>query len=110
LTAPAPPCPGCGAAVAFNPRYPGRFCETCLETQATDHAGRRLKFVEDFRAAIGWQREGEPIWTPAAALRCLVARKPAVVHQARFGGIVALPDDSPALPRPSHMTDLSRPD
>jgi predicted amidophosphoribosyltransferase len=109
VTAPAPPCPGCGADVPFNPRYPGRFCETCLRDRATDHAGKRLKFVEDFRAAIGWQREDETSWTPATAVCCLISGHRAMVHAARFGGIVALPAETPALPRLKDQTDLSRP-
>lgn len=109
MTAPPPPCPGCGSEVPFNPRYPGRFCETCLSDRATDHAGIRLAFVEDMRSAVGWQREGETGWTPAAAVLCLIAGRPAVVHEGRFGGLVALPADDPALPRHPFATDLTRP-
>jgi len=109
VTAEPPPCPGCGAAVPFNPRYPGRFCDTCLRDRATDHTGAALAFVEDLRAAIGWQRKGGADWTPAPSVRCLIAGQPAVVHEARFGGIVAVPADSPTLTHQRFETDLTRP-
>ncbi|MFN4173167.1 MAG: hypothetical protein ACK4GW_15560 [Pseudorhodobacter sp.] len=109
MTAAPPPCPACGAALPPDPRYPGRFCNDCLTGRATDHAGTPLTFVEDMRAAIGWQKAGDSGWTPAVTIRCLIAGQPATVHAARFGGIVALPADSTAMPRHGQQTDLTRP-
>ncbi|MBL4915937.1 hypothetical protein [Szabonella alba] len=107
MTPAAAPCPGCGADVVPNPRYPGRFCDDCLSLRATDGTGARLQLVEDLRAGIGWRREGESGWQAAAIVLCLIAGRPAAVHGARFGGLVALPADSDALPRPRGQTDLT---
>ncbi len=107
MTPAAPPCPGCGAAVSANPRYPGRFCDGCVTQRATDGTGARLQIAEDPRAAIGWRRDGEGDWQAAASVICLIAGRPARVDQARFGGLVALPAESDAMPKGRGQIDLT---
>lgn len=104
---PAHPCPGCAQPTPTNPRYADQFCAGCL-TCATDHAGRPLAFVNDRRMAIAYRIGAEDVWHPCAAALCLIRGNVALVIEARFGGIVAIPapDPLPATLRP--LADLTR--
>ncbi len=89
-------CPGCGAERRPFLRYPWYFCKDCLG-QACDGAGRTLEFGNvSFSGGFAW-RFGDS--DPATAVTCtgvicLIRGRPVIVHEARFGGIVAEPFNS----------------
>lgn len=99
-------CPGCGSPQRSSPRYPWHFCQSCLDT-ATDGAGARLAFANaSLSGGLVWRRAGGD-WQEALAVRCLIAGRPVLVTEARFGGVVA----EPILngPFPGRITDLVTP-
>ncbi|MAW88981.1 MAG: ADP-ribosylglycohydrolase [Phyllobacteriaceae bacterium] len=104
-------CPGCGARQRFFPRYPWHFCQACLD-RATDAEGRSLVFGNaSLSGGLTWAYRNEPDRTDSNALEvvCLIAGRPVLVHEARFGGVVAEPlQDAPAAHRHERTVDLSR--
>ncbi len=85
-------CPGCGAAQRPFPRYPWYFCKACLKT-ACDRDDRTLSFFNtSFGGGFGWAFDDEDVYyTQHSHALCLINRRPVIVHEARFGGIVAEP-------------------
>lgn len=94
-------CPGCGASQRRFDRYPWYFCQACL-ARAEDGDGRRLVFANvSLSGGLGWTYAGEPDLRDesAAAVFCLIDRRPVLVTEARFGGVVAQPLAGGARPR-----------
>lgn len=86
-------CPGCGAAQDRFDRYPWYFCRECLR-RAEDAEGRRLVFGNvSFSGGLMWAYADEPTRYDDKALGvvCLIDTRPVLVHEARFGGVVAEP-------------------
>lgn len=81
-------CPGCGAPQKSFPRYPWYFCKVCVGT-ATDGAGRAL----DVAGGMGfqWRYANEEEWFDCGAIHALIKGRRVVIHEARFGGVVAEP-------------------
>jgi len=88
---PAHFCPGCGAVQKPFPRYPWHFCNFCRKL-ACDRDGRVFAFANT-HAGGGFEfgYEGEEARYDCSGVVCLIKRRPAYVHEARFGGIVAEP-------------------
>ena len=96
------PCPGCGAVLPYaSPRYPKRFCPACLDT-AADAEGRALEFAEaSMSGGLWWRRRGDAgrhedwheDWHEEThdLVLCTVRGVPAMVREARLGGIAAEP-------------------
>jgi hypothetical protein len=103
-------CPGCGAVLAAVPRYPWYFCKHCTAT-ATDGDGRRLVFFnEGLSGGLLWGHDEHDL-NRAPAVLCLIAGRPAVVTEARFGGKVAQPvPSSNGWKPPVGLIDLTRPE
>jgi hypothetical protein len=84
-------CPGCGAAQRAFARYPWYFCQTCLAA-AVDGTGRALRFGNtDFGGGFWFGVAGTDAAYVCSAVRCTILGRPVVVHEARFGGVVAEP-------------------
>ena len=86
-------CPGCGTPQKAFARYPWYFCQDCLAL-AEDGEGRRLLFYNvNPLGGFGWCYADDPHRRDerAAAVICLIHRREVVVHEARFGSIVAEP-------------------
>ena len=84
-------CPGCGTAQKAFLRYPWHFCNSCRR-QACDRAGRHFVFGNTGLGggfAFGYAND-EARYTCMGVI-CLIHSRPAYVHEARFGGIVAEP-------------------
>lgn len=93
-------CPGCGKSLPHEPRYPWYFCSDCL-AQAKDAAGRSLGFGNtSFSGGLVWWYVDAPALRDDRALwvECLIHDRPVVVHEARFGGVVAEPVNPVASP------------
>ena len=105
-------CPGCGAALTSNPRYPWYFCNDCRE-RAEDCEGRRLVFGNAaVSGGLSWRYADDPARRDDRALRvlCLIAGRPVIVSEARFGGVVAQPLTGDGRPSDlAHTVDLTRP-
>ncbi|MEQ8298754.1 MAG: hypothetical protein RIB55_19960 [Nitratireductor sp.] len=105
-------CPGCGKVQRAFARYPWYFCQDCLAT-AEDGPGRRLVFGNaSLSGGLVWGFADDPSRYDDRAILviCLIRKRRVVVHEARFGGVVAEPFNSAVLP-PSdakHHVDLSR--
>lgn len=94
-------CPGCGAAQRSIPRYPWYICKDCLGL-ARDGRGRALEFGNaSVSGGLVWRAAGQQDWQEATYVLCLIHDRPVLVHEARFGGVVAEP--MPELP----LTGLS---
>jgi len=88
---PAHHCPGCGTLPAAFPRYPWRFCNDCVR-RATDGAGRRLEFSNaGLSGGFQYRLQGSRDWVECGHALALIAGRPVLVGEARFGGIVAQP-------------------
>lgn len=91
-------CPGCGAAQKHFARYPWYFCNDCRKT-ACDRQGRILEFANaSISGGLVWRYADDPSHRDERSLAviCAINKRPVVVHEARFGGIVAEPiPDSP---------------
>ncbi|MCB1470134.1 MAG: hypothetical protein KDK08_24000 [Rhizobiaceae bacterium] len=89
-------CPGCGVRRKLFARYPWYFCTDCLAL-AEDGEGRRLSFsnAEIFGGFV-WRYADDPqlMDDGSTAVICLIRNREAIVHEARFGGIVAEPLNS----------------
>ena len=96
MTGPEHHCPGCGAALKHFPRYPWHFCNDCRKLAATSE-GRRLAFVQPHPGGgFAFGLADEEARFEALGIICLIRERPAFVHEARFGGVVAEP--LPSLP------------
>jgi len=99
-------CPGCGTPQRSFERYPWYFCQDCL-SRASDKAGTILEFAN---AGIGgglvWRYQGDKDWRDAVAVACQIMSRPVIVHEARFGGVVAEPLQSGPLPSDLKIVDL----
>ena len=100
-------CPGCGTALSAFPRYPWFFCKDCVAT-ASDADGSPLVFFnEDMSGGLLWGHDKDRL-NKAPAVLCLIAGRPAIVTEARFGGIVAQPvPSSDCRDRPHGLVDLT---
>lgn len=86
-------CPGCGAALKHFARYPWHFCNDCRET-ACDREGRKLSFGNaSMSGGLSWRYVDDASQRDdlALAVICVINKRPALVHEARFGGVVAEP-------------------
>lgn len=86
-------CPGCGARLKFNPRYPWHFCSACL-ARATDVDGRRLVFGNvSLSGGLAWAWADDPEHRDdeVPGVVCLIDGRPVIISEARFGGVVAEP-------------------
>lgn len=86
-------CPGCAVPLKHNPRYPWYFCNDCRK-RAEDCEGRRLAFGNAaMSGGLSWYYADDPSLRDDEALRvlCLISGRPALVSEARFGGVVAQP-------------------
>lgn len=84
-------CPGCGESQKPFARYPWYFCQGCLD-RATDRDGRRLSFFNaSLSGGLGFRAQGLDGWWEAQPVLCFIDRRPVLVHEARFGGVVAEP-------------------
>jgi hypothetical protein len=100
-------CPGCGVRQRPFLRYPWYFCPTCTES-ATDGAGRRLEFANaGLSGGFQWRHAGADDWAGCGHVIALIAGRPALIGEARFGGIVAEPiPDLPPGVMPCLTVDL----
>ena len=84
-------CPGCGAAQRPRARYPWYFCQTCLKS-AQDSHGRRVEFSNaSLSGGLVWRLAGSSNVQEATQVICLIRARPALISEARFGGVVAQP-------------------
>lgn len=86
-------CPGCGAQLAYNARYPWHFCSECLNL-AEDREGRTLKFGNvSASGGLHWHYadEDHASGETCSAVGCLIRGREVLVTEARFGGVVAQP-------------------
>lgn len=97
-------CPGCGAQLRAVSRYPWHFCRSCLAL-ARDGAGRELVFTNaSFSGGFAWRftHETDRRFRPCRGAICLIRGRAVIVHEARFGGIVAEPLASPFATIPGY--------
>jgi hypothetical protein len=88
---PAHHCPGCGAALKAFPRYPWYFCKDCVAT-AHDREGRRYSFGNGVKyMGFSFGYADSDVRYDCGGVLCLIRERPAYVHEARFGGVVAEP-------------------
>ncbi|PHP68587.1 hypothetical protein CSC94_00860 [Zhengella mangrovi] len=103
-------CPGCGAPQRHFARYPWYFCSSCLET-ATDAEGKVLVFGNaSVSGGLSWGYRDRPGERDSRALEvvCLIGGRPVLVHEARFGGVVAEPIPDRPLLDDKHVVILNR--
>ena len=89
-------CPACGVRLKLVARYPWYFCTDCLAL-AEDGEGRRLSFSNvGMFGGFKWRYADDPVHIDdgSTAVICLIRKREAIVHEARFGGIVAEPLNS----------------
>ena len=89
-------CPGCNCELSFWERYPNYYCKDCVKL-TVDENGRRLLFGNmSFSGGLFWAFAGEPKSGEQNCYRvkCLIKGRTVVVTEARFGGVVAQPDDA----------------
>lgn len=84
-------CPGCGATQKPFLRYPWYFCQPCIgRAEAGD--GRSLKFSNTgFGGGFAFLFDPDRTGYTCGAALCEIGGRPVIVHEARFGGIVAEP-------------------
>jgi len=102
-------CPGCGVRQKFFARYPWYFCPTCV-AQAEDGEGRRLLFYNPSPAGgLGWRYADDQSLRDecCGSIICLIRGREVVVHEARFGGVVAEPREGFSAP-PGNQQGLVR--
>ena len=98
-------CPACGAEREHVPRYPWHLCNDCRRT-ACDCDGTALRAGnESLSGGFVFSRDGEA-WFRAPGVLALVRERPVLLHEARFGGIVAEP--WAGRPAPEGYVDLTR--
>lgn len=86
-------CPSCGVTLGAFGRYPWYICKDCLEL-AADHTGRKLAFGNSaFSGGLTWCYADDParLDTRSTQVLCLIRSRHVLVHEARFGGVVAEP-------------------
>lgn len=89
-------CPACGTRLEHVARYPWYFCKECCRT-ASDGESRAYRFRNaGFSGGFEFALRGDEEWFSCLGVICLIKGRPAYVHEARFGGIVAEP--IPSLP------------
>ncbi|MCC9642893.1 hypothetical protein LOC71_11450 [Rhodopirellula sp. JC740] len=106
-------CPVCGASQRSVPRYPWYLCSECLGL-AEDGDGRRLTFGNvSFSGGLYYAHADKPEPKPHSCLAviCFVNRRPVIVTEARFGGVVAQPlrDVQDGVLQRPQTVDLRRP-
>lgn len=85
------PCPICGSAQHFNPRYPRHLCRDCA-AQAADESGRLLKFC-NVSFSGGFQAAYADTGETRESHICFVRGIRCWADEAYFGGIVIQPQD-----------------
>jgi hypothetical protein len=101
-------CPGCGAAQKAFPRYPWHFCQGCLQMARTGK-GQALEFANaSLGGGLVWRATGQEEWQDATRVLCLIHDRPALVHEARFGGVVAEPVPELPLTHLHGLVDLRK--
>lgn len=103
-------CPGCGTEQRHFARYPWYFCQSCLKT-ATAGDGRALTFgnVSPMSGGLSWSFADEDVFYEEGTVLCFIRGRPALVSEARFGGVVAQPiwGNSVGI-RPFNLVDLRK--
>ena len=86
-------CPGCGAAQRPFERYPWYFCNACIDLAEDGQARRILFYNPSPLGGFGWCYADDTtrVDERAARIVCSIRKRPVIVHEARFGGIVAEP-------------------
>jgi len=101
-------CPGCGTAQEAFLRYPWYFCGDCRRL-AHDGHGRSLEFANaSLFGGLVWRIKGEEDWQDASYVLCLIHGRPVLVHEARFGGVVAEPVPELPLAHLHGLVDLRK--
>ncbi|WP_245401526.1 hypothetical protein [Nocardia albiluteola] len=113
------PCPRCGQPTTYQERYPLIVCDQC-QRRATDHTGRgvtgfnidmsggMIAYYSDTVDAADGSRKEECVEVTRTG-ECLIDGQPAIMQEARFGGILvqmAHPPEPPA--RQSRVRRLLR--
>lgn len=107
-------CPSCGVTLKAFARYPWHICKDCLGL-AADHAGRRLAFGNSaVSGGLTWCYADDPsrLDTHSVQVLCLIRNRHVLVHEVRFGGVVAEPLPGGGVPGlPNHrIVDLGTAD
>ncbi|MBZ5735148.1 hypothetical protein K8Z61_11645 [Nocardioides sp. TRM66260-LWL] len=99
------PCPVCGAVQDLgSPRYRGRVCGDCESRAVEPGTGRRVAgfntgfgggFVAHYVDDVG-RSTGEICAEVTDGHRVLIDGRPFRIDEARFGGVVVMPDASTA--------------
>ena len=106
-TAPEHHCPGCGARQKHFARYPWHFCKDCRRLAET-REGRALAFTQPHAGGgFAFGHADEAARYEALGVVCLIHGRPAYVHEARFGGVVAEPIPDLPMARPG-VIDIRR--
>ena len=91
MTTPDHFCPGCGKPQKAFLRYPWYFCRDCCET-ACDSDGRILSFGNiSLSGGLTFSFDDEDVYYECGNVLCYIKNRPAIVSEARFGGVVAQP-------------------
>lgn len=101
-------CPGCGTPIKSFPRYPWHFCLSCCKS-ATDADGRALRLSGGMGFSWRYDDATEDDWVDCIYIRALIKGRKVLVHEARFGGIVAEPLRDVPLRDMYGLIDLTRP-
>ncbi|MEJ6396779.1 hypothetical protein [Yoonia sp. 208BN28-4] len=104
-------CAACGAPQKPFPRYAWFLCRDCTRS-AVAWDGRKLEFFNTHPSGgFGWAFEGDDVYYDQHyGAIALVAKRPALITEARFGGIVGqpLPDLIPLGAQFDKYVDLRR--
>ncbi|QQA42618.1 ADP-ribosylglycohydrolase [Pelagovum pacificum] len=101
-------CPSCGAPQTAFPRYPWYLCSDC-RGRTHDRDGNRIEFFNaHLFGGLGFRFAGEAQFWEIRSAICLVTRRPVLVSEARFGGVVVEPLPDRVFDF-EQVTDMRRP-
>jgi hypothetical protein len=103
-------CPCCGAPQKPFLRYPWHLCNDCRK-RAVDGAGRALEFSNASASGgfmFRYAGEGDEAWRTCRGVVARVDKRPVLITEARFGGIVAEPIPDRPILRNGGICDLRR--
>ncbi|MGI3183964.1 hypothetical protein [Nioella aestuarii] len=76
---------------------------------ARDGRGQAVEFANaSLSGGLVWRIKGEQDWLEATYVLCLIHDRPVLVHEARFGGVVAEPVPELPLGRLHGLIDLRK--